>query len=131
MDFSIISDHSMFVNSHFLAADLRPARKNKTYIGSIGIGFLQDEGEVSDVVEENGVYVGCDRELGTRVITVGGVDLPPRTEREIVFKGGRASIRRYASANDRVKIETPNFILSVRFSSSKHSSCHLVSVFSR
>jgi len=106
--FNLISTPQLQVNSLFLLADLSAPRKFKTYIGAIGLRL-----------QKRTVRISCDRENSRKIVSIDNADFNPAshfTEDHVTYK---------LSKNKRFTLITPFIRISVRFSSSKHSSCHL------
>mmetsp|Transcript_13126 Transcript_13126/g.14546 ORF Transcript_13126/g.14546 Transcript_13126/m.14546 type:complete len:550 (-) Transcript_13126:103-1752(-) len=110
--FNLITTPWMVVNSQFVAADLVSPKKFKTYIGELGVRF-----------KEGNIEVECHR-ASTGVETnvyINGKNVPRGTSVNV----GQVHIKVSNRPNKRTTITTPIIKMSVRFSSSKHSSCHL------
>jgi len=111
--FNLITSKDLQINSLFLDSDLiKRANKLRTYMGAIGITSAQGKAKIS---------IECDREEGERHIKVNGVEVTPGDH----FKFGKTSFKMTHAKNGRCVFSTPVLQLSIRFSVSTYSSCHL------
>jgi len=118
MVFNLVTAPSFQMNSRFVNADLRP-EKTKTYMGSVGINVcvMGDSGER----KFRQLYFECDRSNQTHIARLNGRDLEPGRR----LKGNVLGVKRTERENGKTFIMVGGYRLTVRFSSSKHSSCHI------
>jgi len=97
-------------------ADLRPKKRQKTYIVAVGL-----------LVGTDKLLFKCFREEGEHILSLNDKTIETRKAKHLAF--GEIKMK----GNDQLEIKMDHYHLRFRFSSSKHSSCHInmrVSYFS-
>mmetsp|Transcript_20792 Transcript_20792/g.23129 ORF Transcript_20792/g.23129 Transcript_20792/m.23129 type:complete len:465 (-) Transcript_20792:92-1486(-) len=107
--YALVSDEKIEINALFVDADLR-YKGGKTYLGQVGILLGNDR-----------IFISCDRNNLTHRMELNYAPLNPGDVHRLPF--GVVKVSR--SNKTRLVVLTDNYRLSVRFSSSRHSTCHL------
>eukprot|EP00028_Trichosphaerium_sp_Am-I-7-wt_P004120 CAMPEP_0168524648 /NCGR_PEP_ID=MMETSP0405-20121227/10783_1 /TAXON_ID=498012 /ORGANISM="Trichosphaerium sp, Strain Am-I-7 wt" /LENGTH=477 /DNA_ID=CAMNT_0008546911 /DNA_START=301 /DNA_END=1734 /DNA_ORIENTATION=- len=108
--FNLITASDIQVNALFLDSDLIKREKLRTYIGTIAIKTSKLR-----------LKIGCNRTEASRFVIVN--DEIMRAGEKLTF--GQVTIKRSSAENDRTVLSTPAIELSMRFSASTYSSCHI------
>eukprot|EP00028_Trichosphaerium_sp_Am-I-7-wt_P008763 CAMPEP_0168521358 /NCGR_PEP_ID=MMETSP0405-20121227/8614_1 /TAXON_ID=498012 /ORGANISM="Trichosphaerium sp, Strain Am-I-7 wt" /LENGTH=769 /DNA_ID=CAMNT_0008542573 /DNA_START=42 /DNA_END=2351 /DNA_ORIENTATION=- len=113
--FNLISDEDFQLNSLFLEAELRPKKVNKTYNGALAFQCGQDK-----------LLIACNRAAGTREIFFNDKPIEDATDLKFCRGAKKMAIGDiHTKDNKKVSITLDRYKFNVRFSSSKHSSCHI------
>mmetsp|Transcript_7568 Transcript_7568/g.8300 ORF Transcript_7568/g.8300 Transcript_7568/m.8300 type:complete len:739 (-) Transcript_7568:110-2326(-) len=114
--FNLITDDAVTVNALFVDADLRP-QKNKTYIGALGFTVCDPNGISLKLVFK------CNRDSeNTKSILLNGKEVAEGSFTDL----GVATVVQTGLKNGKTRITTKHgYKFSMRFSSSRHSTCHI------